>query len=160
MIHALRRAAAAAIILLPAAGFAQTSATPASVPSTAPALSRAEATRIDPRIKQLHTQLGITPAQQALWDQYAQVMRENAAAMSRAGDARAAKLESMDAIATMQSYADLSKLHGENMEKLAAAFTTLYNSFDATQKQRADSVFRVKAETHAAARAAARATPR
>ncbi len=148
MTISLRRALAVAIVLLPAAAFAQT---PASAPpSAAPSLSRTDAMRVDARIKQLHDQLAITSAQQGPWDQYAQVMRENAAAISHAGADRAAKLDSMDAVATMQSYADLAKLHGENMEKLAAAFTTLYGSLTPAQKQKADGLFRVRAESNAA----------
>ena len=145
------RVIAVAIVLLPAAGFAQTPA--AAPPAATPALSRTDAMRVDQRIKLLHDQLGVTSAEQAQWDQYAQVMRENAAVITHAGADRAAKLDGMTAVATMQSYADLAKLHGENMEKLAAAFTTLYGSLSPAQKQKADTLFRVRAESRAAARA-------
>ena len=164
----LRHALAAAILLIPAASLAQTSpatmpapaATPpaATVPAASarvvPALSHTDAMRIDQRIKQLHDRLGITSGEQPQWDQFTEVMRGNAAAMAQAANDRGAKLGSMDALGTMQSYADLAKLHGENMEKLSGAFTALYASFNPAQKQKADLVFRSQAETRAAARAA------
>jgi protein CpxP len=34
--------------------------------------------RVERRIKELHTQLRITPAEEPQWNQFAQVMRENA----------------------------------------------------------------------------------
>jgi hypothetical protein len=40
--------------------------------------------RVENHIKQLHAQLRITPAEQPQWDQFAQVMRDNARDMDQA----------------------------------------------------------------------------
>ena len=53
----------------------------------------------------------------------------------------------MGAEENMQSYAQLAQVHATNMQNLASAFQTLYVSFTAQQKQRADGVFRKSAET-------------
>jgi hypothetical protein len=45
----------------------------------------------------------------------------------------------------MQSYAQLSQQHAEDMQKLSAAFQTLYDSMSPDQKQNADAVFRGRA---------------
>ena len=39
---------------------------------------------MEARIAQLHKELSITPAQQGQWDQFAQVMRDNAQAFGQA----------------------------------------------------------------------------
>ncbi len=140
-------AVAFALFLQPVAAFAQ-----ASPPAGAAALSPADATKVDQRARMLHDQLGITSAQQPQWDQFASVMRDNAAAMGRAASDRGARLASMDASETMKSYAALTQVHAANMERLADAFTTLYATLSLQQKQKADTVFRARAESRAAAR--------
>ena len=155
----LRHAIIAAMLALPIAGFTQTNPgpvnpAPSAPPSSSflsPDLPRVDAARLDQRIKQLHDQLGITSAEQPQWNELTKLMRDQAAAMSHAATERGAKLKSMDAVATMQSYADLAKMHADNMERLSGAFSVLFDSFSAAQKQKADTVFRAKAETHAAA---------
>ena len=102
-------------------------------------------TKVEQHIRQLHSQLGITPAQQPQWDQFAQVMRDNAAQISQASADRVARVNALDAAANMQSYAQLAQVHATNMQKLASAFQSLYASFPEPQKQVADSVFRKSA---------------
>jgi protein CpxP len=135
----------AATLSLPAAAFAQstsTAAPPAAAAATgSPALPADVAAKVEPHIKELHDQLGITPAEQPQWEQFADVMRTNAAQMNEAFTNRAAKVASMNAADTMQSYAQIAQVHAGNMEKLASAFQSLYNSFPDPQKQVADTVF-------------------
>jgi hypothetical protein len=54
--------------------------------------------RVEKHIKQLHAQLHITPAEQPQWDQFAQVMRENARDMDQAFMRRAQQYPTMNAM--------------------------------------------------------------
>ena len=86
-------AAIIALLALPTAALAQPTQSPASAAPPAAASSpmtsqpvpgKSMEERVENRIKQLHTQLQITPAEQPQWDQFAQVMRENARDMDQA----------------------------------------------------------------------------
>jgi hypothetical protein len=154
-------AAVPAFALAPAA-LAQTSA-PATAPSStaqstapstdtgggAPALSKPMQEKVDAHIDQLHAELHITSSEASQWNQFAQVMRDNAAQMEQAFTMRSTKLETMSAMQNMQSYAQLAQLHATNMQKLASTFQSLYNTFPQSQKQLADEVFRTRHQTTA-----------
>lgn len=128
-------------------------APPVAAPAASPVAPRTgrrprtndTAARVEQRIQQLHSELGITPAEEAQWNQFAQVMRDNASAMDQKLNERGTQLATMNAAQDMQSYADLSAQHAQDMQKLASAFQTLYNSFSDQQKQTADEVFRGRA---------------
>ena len=132
-----------AVPALNASASAQTSA-PATSPAPAPepALPKAVSAKVEQHIKQLHGELGITPAEQPQWDQFAQVMRVNAAEINQSFTDRAAKVGAMNASDNMQSYAQLAQVHATNMQKLASAFQSLYSSLPDQQKLVADGVFR------------------
>jgi len=140
-------AALAAGLLLPAvalsvAAFGQTQ-TPVGGSSMAhkpKPVSAAE--RVDQHIGALHAELHITPAQQAQWDQFAQVMRDNATAMDQLLEQRATSFASMNAAENMQSYAQIAQQHAQDTEKLATAFQALYADLSESQKKNADVVFR------------------
>ena len=73
-------------VAMPVGAMAQTQ-TPAAGAATTPQAKTAtkpqsRVDRVEQHINQLHTQLRITPAQQGAWDQFAQVMRDNAKNMS------------------------------------------------------------------------------
>ena len=110
--------------------------------------------RVEHRIKELHAQLHITPAEEPQWDQFAEVMRDNARAMDQAFRERAQGFESMNAVQNMQSYEKLAQAHAQDLEKLVPAFQKLYDAMPDQQKQLADQVFRTNAEEHAQRRAA------
>jgi Mlc titration factor MtfA (ptsG expression regulator) len=112
------------------------------------ALPAAMAAKMNDHIQKLHAQLAITAAEEPQWDQYATVMRQNAADMNQAYEDRAAKLDTMNASENMQSYAHVTQVHAANMEKLANAFAPLYASFSPEQKSAADRMFQNKAEMH------------
>jgi hypothetical protein len=128
----------AATLTMPAA-LAQT-ATGSSEPTPRP--SRDATDRVEKRISDLHSKLGITPAEQALWDKFAQVMRDNAQQISQSAGARAAKLRDMSATDNMQSYAQLAMLHAQDLQNLSAAFQPLYAAFSPEQQRTADAMFR------------------
>ena len=96
----------AALLALSAAVAAQPTQAPAPAgPQAAPppAVKSAEE-RVERRIAELHAQLHITPTEQQQWDQFAQVMRDNAREMDQVFVQRAQQYQSMNAVQNMQSY--------------------------------------------------------
>jgi hypothetical protein len=69
-------------------------------------------------------------------------MRDNAKAADQAFHDRAQKLSSMSADDSMKSYAALTQLHADNMQKLSTAFSALYAALSDDQKQTADVLYR------------------
>jgi len=104
--------------------------------------------RVERRIKELHSQLQITPAEEPQWNEFAQVMRENARDMDQAFMQRAQQFPRMNAVQNMQSYEQLSREHAQRVEKLVPAFQKLYDAMPDRQKRLADQVFRANAEKH------------
>jgi len=153
-------AAMAALLSLPCAALAQSSSarTPVTPPAAAAAASpmttrlapgnNAEQ-RVETHIKQLYAQLRITPAEQPQWEQFAQVMRDNARDMDKAFVQRAQQFPTMSAVQNMQSYQQLAEAHAQHLQKLVPAFDNLYNVMPDQQKQLTDQVFRANAETNA-----------
>ena len=138
----------AGIVVQSTTASAQTSAAPAPKPAAASTQNQMMA-RVEKRISDLHAQLKITPAEEPQWKQFADVMRDNAQTMGENAGARAQKFQSMNAAENMKSYADMAVAHGQNMQKLAAAFETLYSAMSPEQQKTADAVFRSRAaRTH------------
>jgi hypothetical protein len=133
---------------------AQTATPPASHPVTAALAKPNMEAMVEQRIKDLHTRLHITAAQEPQWDQFAQVMRDNAKNTDALYEARADKMTTMTAVENMQSYAAIAQQHATEMQKLVPAFQTLYGSFNDQQKKQADDVFRAYAQQAPQARAA------
>ena len=102
--------------------------------------------QVGQRITRLHSQLHITPAQQAQWDQFAQVMRDNATNMDQALEQRSTSFATLTAAENMQSYAQIAQEHAQDTQKLATAFQALYGSFSDDQKKNADTVFRARGD--------------
>ena len=154
--------AVAALLALPGAALAQSSQSTATQGATPPPTNNASSPiaghpvsgknaqeRVERRIQELHAQLRITPAEEAQWKQFADVMRENAREMDQAFMQRAQQFETMNAVQNMQSYEQLAEAHAQHLQKLVPAFQTLYDSMSDQQKQVADQVFRANAEQHA-----------
>ena len=162
----LASVAVAALLCLPTAALAQSSQTPASPapegarPAAAqpsplaghPAAGKNAEERVEQRIKELHAQLRITAAERPQWDQFVQVMRENARDMDQAWLQRVDQFQSMNALQNMQSYEQIAEQHAQHLQKLVPAFQSLYNAMPDQQKQLADQVFRANAERHVSAR--------
>jgi uncharacterized membrane protein YfbV (UPF0208 family) len=110
--------------------------------------------RVEQRIKELYSQLRITPAERPQWDQFAQVMRENAREMDQAWLQRVDTFQSLNAVQNMQSYEQIAEQHAQHVQKLVPAFQDLYNSMPDEQKRLADQVFRANAERQAQTRRA------
>jgi periplasmic protein CpxP/Spy len=125
-----------------------------SDPSTSPRASAAAAANtstassdakrddaVEKHIDQLHDALKITPAQEAQWNEVAATMRDNAKAMDRAIDKRAASAATATAIDDLKAYQDIAQTHANGVAKLATAFSGLYSSMSDDQKKAADAAF-------------------
>ena len=108
--------------------------------------------KIEQRIAELHAKLQITPAESAQWEQFAQVMRDNARSIDEAFDHRLQALPGMTAPENMQSYAAVATEHAQETQKLVPAFQALYETMSDSQKRRADQVFRENTNHHETAR--------
>ena len=146
----------ALLLSVPSAVLAQSAsrsnaASPAAPPANAaPANSAQE--RVEARIKQLHDQLRITPAEESQWNQFAQTMRDNAREMDEAAAQRAQQYPTMTAVQNMQTYEKLAEAHVQHLQKLLPAFQALYDAMSPDQKKAADQVFRANAQVRAQAR--------
>ncbi len=117
--------------------------------------------RVDTRITELHTKLGITADQESKWKDVTDVMHENAATMRPLIEARKAKGESMTAVDDLESYAKIADAHADGAKKFASVFKPLYDSMSDAQKKTADTMFRKHGHEmghHHAKKAAAEAT--
>ena len=97
---------------------------------------------VEQRIADLRTKLQIAPGQSGQWEQFAQVMRDNARSIDEAFDNRVQALPGMTAPENMQSYAAVATEHAQEVQKLVPAFQVLYDTMSDNQKRRADQVFR------------------
>ncbi len=100
---------------------------------------------VDQRITDLHARLHITPQQSQQWDQFAQVMRDNAKAMDDLYRQRASQLGAMSAVQNMESFEQIEEARAQQIQKLVPAFQTLYASFSDQQKADADRIFQYRA---------------
>jgi periplasmic protein CpxP/Spy len=118
----------------------------ASSSAAAPAAKKSHMQRrldeVEQQISDLHDELNITDAQSTQWDAYAQVMRDNAQRTGQALRDRHQKMEGMNADDSMKSYAQISQLNADNMQKLSSAFSALYAVLSPDQKQTADELFK------------------
>ena len=113
------------------------SATPASIAAHADA-------RVEARIKDLHSRLGITAAEEGQWNDVAQVMRDSANTMVSLIQDRAGQGNNMTAVEDLKSYAAIAQAHADGVAKFAPAFGALYGSMSDAQKQNADAIFRAR----------------
>jgi hypothetical protein len=117
-------------------------ATPApmkAAKSTAPKGSHSE--MVESRISEMHTKLKITPAEEAQWNNVAQVMRDNAKTLDTLTQARISNANTMTAIADLKSYSEITDAHAEGLKTFVAAFQPLYDSMPDAQKKEADMIF-------------------
>jgi len=94
--------------------------------------------KVEQRITDLHAKLQITQAQQPQWDQFIQVMRDNAQSMDQTFQHRVQTMPAMTATENMQSYALLASTNAQDVQKLVPAFQALYDTMSDTQKRMAD----------------------
>jgi len=96
---------------------------------------------VEVRIRELHKKLKITAAQEAEWNHFAEVMRDNAQTVDGVLKERSENLHTMSAVDDLRSYEKLADAHADGLKKLVPAFETLYNTMSEDQKKTADVVF-------------------
>ena len=96
---------------------------------------------VEQRIKMLHEKLKITQAQESKWNDIAQVMRDNEAAISRMIMDRHDNAASMTAIDDLQSYQNIMQAHADGLKKMIPVFQALYEEMPEDQQKNADKVF-------------------
>jgi hypothetical protein len=99
-----------------------------------------KADRVEVRIKELHIALNIAPEQEELWNNVAQVMRDNAKTMDTLITARQIA-KPMNAVESFKSYGDITEAQADGTKKFIPVFEALYNSMSDAQKSNADTVF-------------------
>ena len=129
-----------AALSLPIVAVAQTTDKPAA---TSP--SEAHKQRVEERIADMYATLHIAPTQEAVWNDFAQVMLDNAQAMDTLLAKHATDPSTRSAEDIMASYAAMAQQHAQNVQKLSAAFHTLYNNLTSEQRKAADELFRTNA---------------
>jgi periplasmic protein CpxP/Spy len=97
---------------------------------------------VEQRIKDLHTALKITPDQDSKWNEVAQDMRENAAAMDKLIAAnRKTPAKNMTAVEDLKMYQKFAQAHVDGLKNLISSFDKLYAGMPDAQKKIADEVF-------------------
>ena len=122
----------------------------ASGSKKAPAVTRPSAVEhTEAQIKELQDALIFTEAQQALWNNLAAVMRENAKDMDALNKDRAENTVPMSAVEHMKFHSQITKAHLDQLNKLIPPFEALYASMSDEQKKTTDTIFRTgKYEKH------------
>lgn len=121
------------------------SASPTRAASPGPGVATADKAsktdRVEARIKELHTKLNITPAQEELWNNVAQAMRNNAQTMETLIKARVEKAGTMTAVEDLKSYGEITQAHADGVKTFIPIFEPLYASMTDAQKKDADRLF-------------------
>jgi hypothetical protein len=108
---------------------------------------------VEQRITSLHAALKITPDEDSKWNDVAQAMRENAAAMDKLiAESRTTPPQNMSAVDDLKLYQKFAQAHVDGLKNLISSFSTLYAAMPDGQKKIADQVFessRQSAATHA-----------
>lgn len=116
----------------------QAASTPAA---PTPAGARAHPV-VEKRIADLRAKLKITPDEGKPFDDFAQVMRDNANRMGDLMKDRTQGMATMTALDHMKAYEAMSQAHADNMQRLLPAFSRLYDAMTPEQKKLADQSFR------------------
>jgi len=117
-------------------------ATAGTHPRSGAKAARSRVDDVEARITMLHATLNITPAQEALWTNVTQVMRDNAKTMDALTTARVDQAKTMNAVEDLKSYTEITKAHTEGLTKFLPAFEALYASMSEAQKAEANTMFR------------------
>jgi periplasmic protein CpxP/Spy len=114
----------------------------AAAPQTAAESAATQAETIEQRITNLHAALKITPAEDAKWNNVAQAMRENVAAMQKlAAEKTTQAPQDMTAVQDLKNYQAFAQAHVDGLKNLISSFSSLYSAMPDAQKKVADQVF-------------------
>jgi periplasmic protein CpxP/Spy len=97
---------------------------------------------VEQRISSLHAALKITSAEDAKWNDVAQAMRQNAAAMDKlVAESRTTAPQTMSAVDDLRLYQKFAQAHVDGLKNLISSFSSLYEAMPDAQKKVADQVF-------------------
>ena len=97
---------------------------------------------VQARIVALHAKLTITPAQERLWSDIAQVMRDNEQTMDALHNkGRFNHQTAKTAVEEVKFYAEIAGVHAEGLQKFVPVFEALYASMSDRQRKNADTLF-------------------
>jgi periplasmic protein CpxP/Spy len=99
------------------------------------------AQKVEDRIKTLHAKLNITSTEEAAWSDVAQAMRDNEASIGTLIHERHKNAETMTAVQDLEAYQKIAQAHADGLQKVADAFSKLYDGMPDEQKANADVVF-------------------
>ncbi len=117
--------------------FAQAANAPAATQDQKP--QHDFAAHLERRITHVKSELKITPAQEPLFDAWAQAMRDNAAEMQKSfSDLRANHDQHRTAVDRLETDVQLTQLRVGQDQRLLDAFKPLYASLTADQQKAAD----------------------
>jgi hypothetical protein len=94
------------------------------------------------QIKQLQDELKITEAQEVLWNNLTQVMRQNAKEMDALTKDRAETSKTMNAVEHMKFHSQVTEAQLNQQKKFIPPFEALYASMSDEQKKCTDTIFR------------------
>ncbi|SDC85335.1 LTXXQ motif family protein [Paraburkholderia lycopersici] len=114
----------------------------AQASAPAPSAHQHHVETVDDRVKELHAELKITPAEEEQWAKVADVMRNNAKTIDGLLEQRHDNARKQTAVENLQSWNDIAQAHAEGSKALLDAFSALYADMPASQKQLADAAFR------------------
>jgi hypothetical protein len=97
--------------------------------------------RTEARIKELQGELKITGPQEVLWNNFTQVMRENAKEMDALTKDRGEKTETMNAVEQMKFHSQITEARLAEQKKLIPPFEALYTGMTDEQKKITDTIF-------------------
>jgi len=97
--------------------------------------------RTELRIKDMHTKLKITAAQEEQWAKVANAMRDDAKTMDTLTQARVEHAKDMTAVDDLKSYGEIADAHASGIKKLTPVFADLYSGMSDAQKKQADALF-------------------
>jgi hypothetical protein len=112
---------------------------------------------VEARIAYLHTKLNITPEQEPLWNDVAEVMLDNAKTMDELIKTRSGNAATMSPVDDLKSYSEIADAHADGLQKFIPVFESLYASMSDAQKINADKLFRHRSPMKSKAKAKAKA---
>ena len=97
---------------------------------------------VEKRISALRAKLKITPDESKAFDDFAQIMRDNANRMDGLVKDQTDSIDTKTAVDQMKSYQAMATAHADDMQRLVPAFSRLYDELSPVQKKEADESFR------------------
>jgi len=116
-------------------------AAPGSKKASAIASRTSSVEHTEAQIKQLQGALNITAAQEGLWNNLTQAMRENAKDMEALNKERAENAKAMDAVEHLKLHRQITETHLAQLNKLIPPFEAFYASMSDEQKKTTDTIF-------------------